>query len=616
MKKFKLYFIATTLLLTGAGCESFLDKSPDMGLSEKDVYKDYAAIRGLLDVCYTHLENTMVMDLWENGRSFVGLFGDEMATLDNDSRVFPVHSGNWLLSRKNNTYELGVTDNTVISRSYKVIRIANRVLANYTKVPGMTNEQTAEIVGQAHFYRAWFYFQLLKRYGGMPIFDKVFIGDKDEDIPRVTYHQSHDWMMEDIEAAISMLPDTWDDANTGRPTKVAAMAFKSMAQLYDASPLMQNDLASTSIMDYDKERAKVAAKSADEVLRYIASTPAAGCRLMTQEEYKNIFYFTAPPSHMPEHIWYNRVVEDRPDQNQKRTIRTFWLYSSLAEGTGVDGASFCAPTQNMVDLFEKKGSDGKYYPISHNKAGYNAQDPYTDRDPRLRNNILIPGEQWGYNASTPLYITTYEGGAAANEIKTLAPSNKRQQTSYLCKKFMWPEANRYTGEWKKYRFLTVYIRVAQIYLDLAEASFEATGSATAKVDGCELSALEALNKIRNRAGITDLPTEIVANPSQFREAIRRERAVELMFENHRWWDIRRWMIAHELFKSTYPIKGIKATPLNSNHQSVADKSTLKFSYEVIDVVPEIRNFTMRNYWYPFPQADAASLENLKQNPGW
>ena len=155
-----------------------------------------------------------------------------------------------------------------------------------------------------------------------------------------------------------------------------------------------------------------------------------------------------------------------------------------------------------------------------------------------------------------------------------------------------------------------------MYLDFAEASFEATGSATAKLEGCDMSAEDALNIIRQRAGITDVPDEIVDDPDAFRECYRRERAVELMFENNRWWDIRRWMIAHDLFKEQYPIKGIKATPKDANHAKVADKSTLKFTYEVVDVVPETRVFEMRNYWYPFSMNDVASLNNLKQNPGW
>ena len=90
----------------------------------------------------------------------------------------------------------------------------------------------------------------------------------------------------------------------------------------------------------------------------------------------------------------------------------------------------------------------------------------------------------------------------------------------------------------------------------------------------------------------------------------------VVFEDHRWWDIRRWMVAHELFSEQYPIKGIQATPKNANHANVKDKSTLEFTFKVIDVVPEERIFEMKNYWYPFSMNDAASLNNLVQNPGW
>ena len=102
----------------------------------------------------------------------------------------------------------------------------------------------------------------------------------------------------------------------------------------------------------------------------------------------------------------------------------------------------------------------------------------------------------------------------------------------------------------------------------------------------------------------------------FRAAYRRERAVELMFENHRWWDIRRWMILEETFKDTYPIKGALFTPRESNHGSITDKSTLTYDYEQIYITPEVRSFTKKNYWYPLPQHDVDALNNLQQNPYW
>ena len=218
----------------------------------------------------------------------------------------------------------------------------------------------------------------------MPIFDQLFVGDGDEDLPRKTYHESHAWMMTDIEKAISMLPDVWDDNNTGRPNKIAAMAFKSMSQLYDASPLMQNDLASVQVMEYDKERAKLAAQSANAVLKYIKNHPETENRLMSKDEYTDIFYWKVPPYTQPEYLWYNRK-QNTPGANYNaneaftRYVRAFWLSSEYAQGTGNDAASYNAPTQNMVDMYEKQGDDGLYYPISHPNAKYDDQKPYEKR---------------------------------------------------------------------------------------------------------------------------------------------------------------------------------------------------------------------------------------------
>lgn len=632
-KKFIRIILQLMLVLTLGSCESFLDKSPDLGLSEKDIYKNYLSITGYLDFAYReYMPNYLASGDTDNGRIYIGSISDEFSTTFNGAAIISIHTGNWLKKNDNNTTEIGNTGKTPIGASVKAIRVMNRIIHNIDQVADLTNEEYDKVMGQAHFYRAWFYFMLINRHGGMPILDKVFAGDGDEDIPRETYRKSSEWLVSDLDKAIEMLPEYWDDNNTGRPTKMAAMALKTMAQLYASSPLMQNDLDKTVVMDYDKEMAAEAAKSAEAVVAYLNNFPAEAphrYRLMRGDEYQNIFYFKrgdGTPFVQDESIWYcRRVVGDK-----SLTMRRFWQTFFFDTFSGPDAASCYMPTQNMANMYEKKGADGIYYPIDDPRAGYDLQDPFKDRDPRFNNNFIVPGQPWGKWEGKPMFVTLFKDGHGYKDIINNSNSNQRGQTGYLLKKFQWEEAvfgsnNDRTG-YNKYDFLTTYIRVAQVYLDYAEASFEATGSATAKVPGCSLSAVEALNIVRNRVGVTDVASDIVANPVKFRETLRRERSVELMFENnHRWNDIRRWMIAHQLFENPNCIKGLLAIPNNIGSAEVPTMPTnstdptianITYDYEEYTVVPEVRVFDMKNYWYPFTINNVASMKNLKQNPGW
>ena len=630
--KNKCTYILVGLMLFLTGCEDFLDKREDAGgLDETAIYASYESIRGFLDKVYSKLDtyNCMVSrDAGSYGRTYVGAMADEMGVVYNNTVFNKFFSGAWLLTGKSeNVTEIGNGSLTPIGRAYPALRIVNRVIENIDKVP-LTEEQRNEILGQAYFYRAWFYFQVIKRYGGMPIIDRVFAGG-DDDLPRVTYHESSEWMVSDIDKAIAMLPDTWEAMHYGRPTKLAALAFKEMALLYDASPLMQNDLDAVVVKEYDKERAKKAAQAAWAAISYMKKNESlTGVRLATKEEYTNTFWFPDTELKRVETIWWRRRIPS--DSDRSKTARAFWLYADMTGGTGSESFAISCPTLNAVNMYERKGADGIYYPINDTRSGYkfDPEHAFIDRDPRFYNNILIPGDTWGtYASGKPYYIRLWRGCTAYNNYGSSKHTNGRQLSGFMCRKFLWPEANyrhdQTLGTTKPFLqkiAQTVFIRATQLYLDFAEASFEATGSATAKVEDCGMTAEEALNTIRNRIGVTDIPSDIVSDPEKFREAYRRERGVELMFENHRWWDVRRWMIMHTLFNEPYPIKGVYFDPVGSYEDSADGKSGTRpasFTYTVFDMEKEIRGFSnMRNYWYPLPQHDVDALHNLQQNPGW
>jgi starch-binding outer membrane protein, SusD/RagB family len=634
--KILVLLFSTFVVFSFWGCEDYLDKSVDDGSDQAIIYTNYNAMLGFLDRIYSEplLQNIHVAGGNphgnSNGNSQTGNLADELVNVNNASESAKLNNGNWLM-KSSNAFEIGSMwqlegdkiNKTVMSKAYEGIRITCQVIDGVDLVQGITAQQRKYLLGQAHFLRAHFYFELIRRLGGHIKLDKAFYPSDNVDLPRLTYIESSDWMVTDLDKAIEYLPKEWETEHFGRPNQLSALALKSMVQLYTASPLMQNSLTSIVNNGYNRDRAAVAAVAAQRTIDSIATHSYH--RLMSTTEYRSIFLVPQPNLYgQPEYLWYNRT---QPGNIQAPT-RFFWLTWPFTDRAGSEGVPFNAPTQNIVDLCERKGSDGSYYPINDPRSGYDLNNkPYADRDPRFTNNILYPGEAWTFdkNSGKQMYVTTYFGGFTPKYLSASSFTNSKQQTGYMCKKFMTDKMNDAAlgSKFDDCRIYTVYIRVAQVYLDFAEASFEATGDAKAVLPGCKMSAEEALNVVRNRVGIGNLAPDLVANPDKFREAYRRERAVELMFENHRWFDIRRWMIAVDLFKEERPIKGIKATPINHSYEAVqleADGAKFyelkDFKYEIVTITPEVRVFNNRNYWYPFPTDDVASLNNLQQNPEW
>lgn len=611
MRKNNLYIF---ILLFGLfSCEEYLDVSPDFGIAEDDVFSEYQSARGYLDNCYDVLYDMHHWRSQELDRTSINGLSDEAGTLYRNNLNQVINTGSWI--DKQGVGEIGWGGETnfdrgsIISNAFFAIRIANKVIEKVEEIPNLSQSQHDELLGQAYFFRAWYYFQIIQRWGGMPILDKAYTPSDDLDLPRVTYSESSEWLISDLDKAINLLPHKWNDNEFGRATKASAMAVKSMAALYAASPLMQNGLESIQYLDYGQEWSKKAAQYAHEVINYIKSgTGGTRYRLMEGEEYENIFYHESINA-SDESLWFNL---DGGRRGSRRGLRCNYIPQFFSGGTGNDATAFSGPTQNIVDKFEVI-NDGQAYSIDDPRSGYEPQNPYVNRDPRFYNNVIVPGEEWGLNsAGKQLYQELYVDGRDYNITTTSTHTRTRQLTGYMCKKFIWPECNRFFEQYDKFRINHIFIRVAQVYLDYAEAMNEAYGP-NSDPNGYGLTAVEAINVVRNRVGMPGVLAEFTGSKEIFRDKIRNERAVELFWENHRWHDLRRWMIAEEVFSN--PIQGVRAFP-PSGHKNVQDKSSLDFNYEVVDLETEQRVFGLRYHWYPVAQSDAQNLFNFQQNPGW
>jgi hypothetical protein len=593
-----IFLKAFVVILFFSSCEKYLDKSPEMGVTDDEVYAKYHSFRGALDKVYVYDQDFFHGTF--NGYTFA--LGDEGITTATGDPANSVNNGNymgsgsveiaWNLLSSQALTSINVSAMPIAYMAFKNLRTVNICIERIDDITDASPRQKEELLGQAYFYRAWNYFQLIRRFGGFFKFDKAFTSDSEMDLPRLSYAESTEWLVSDLDRAYGLLPDSWPVAEKGRVTKAAALALKSMALLYAASPNMNANL------QYNQGLSERAAKAAWETIQYVNTSGTH--RLLpgkTADEYSKIFYNKTQLA-SDEAIFYkmtntNSVAPGIPQASS-------WNASFILNSRESANVHLASPTQNFVDLFETKNG----LPIGQDPQ-YNDQDPYSNRDPRFYYDILYNNLEW--NWSTPTTHTRLEFWEAntfdskiSADLQALPQYYPR--SPYAIRKWLPESANKWQNDYNYY-MQSIHIRFAQVYLDFAEAANEAYGPTT-KVPGTSLSALDAINIIRDRVGAVPVRAEFTTSKEVFRNRIYNERTVELCFENHRWHDIRRWRIAQDVLKD---IKKAVITRTGAN----------QYSFRYVSVASGMqRVFAEKHYWYPIPQAQMDMLSVFKQNPGW
>ena len=268
----------------------------------------------------------------------------------------------------------------------------------------------------------------------------------------------------------------------------------------------------------------------------------------------------------------------------------------------------CYPTANYVNYFGMANG----YPIkdmtkADAESGYDPKYPWKNRDPRFYKDIIFDGE-WCGETGNGQYCQLYTNGADSEE----KDPQKGCFTGYMNSKLCLKIVNNANVRGAHYAVLSL-MRLADVYLMYSEATAVGYGSPQSKASSFYMTAEDAINEIRDRAGVAHVLDQFTGNTTDFLGEIRRERAVELAFEGFRFMDLRRWML---LDKSPYTLKTkiefdrVPTASYNKEHPEENEIMNLK------EVVLVERKYTDRHYWLPLPKADVYLYEGFGQNPGW
>lgn len=593
-------------LLVFCSCDDMFEPADENNRQEEAMYEESKYADGLLMYGYGRLPYLTTTQ--------TDIATDDAVTNQKNSSYLNMATGTW------------AADNDPMSQWIKCkdgIQYINLFLSKVEKVkwaPSAKSKQQMfidRLKGEAFGLRALFYYYLLMAHGGyaddgilygVPLLTVAEDGSSDFNQPRATFAECVQQCYADCDSAIALLPAEYANIKTDSeiPAKYkelgayltnynlvfgdkakgllsgkVAEAIKAQVALLAASPAFRDQSGVSS-----EEAARLCAN----VLKRnggMEGFDPTGNKDWFMSAYKTMIETTENP----EILWR----EDRRKNASQETEN----FPPTVYGNGRVN-----PSQNLVDAFPMRSG----LPITDARSGYNPQDPYTGRDPRLAENILYNGMVLRKNE----IITGRYPNSNNESFDNINDNSYSTRTGYYLKKLLRDDVNPLTSSLIEQQHIYPRIRYTEIYLAYAEAANDAWGP---KVDGAGVgfSAYDVIKAIRQRAGLaTDeigmpLPEgdtyleECAADKTKMTNLIRNERRIELCFENKRFWDLRRWQM---------PInESVKGMQIDRN------ETTGELTYTIINV--EDRNFDSSYQWYgPIPKSEVLKWSNLKQNKGW
>lgn len=561
MKNIIQNILLTTIPLLILSCEDYLDKDPEVDtiLTYEEIFSDVHYAPGFLNNAYNNLPD---------GYS---RFDGAMLAAACDEAVCSDAGASINLFNKN---AINATNNPddVWGNMYRGIRKCNiflkelqpdGIIVQSNSIPEEENgiKMRDYYKGQALFLRGFFHFELLKRYQNIFYVTQVIDPFNEDEVfaeEQITFHEAVEKICTDFDSAAALMPkEIPDESYQGRPIRWTPLAFKARVLLYAASPL--NNL------NNDRSKWLRAAEAAKVVI--------------DSSKYDLVSFNKIFTTVYNEEIIFSTGAFDRND------IETY-NYPVSYEGSG-----YLNPTEDLVGSF---GMAAKTYTGRYDE--YDEEDPYSLKNSRKREDRFKYSIYYNGSSLKDTTVASYVGGKDG-----LFSSPTATKTGYYLRKFIDPDLDLAKGNTSHRSW--VFMRYAEILLIYAEALNEYDNNANFS----EIT--KALDEIRNRANLRTFNTvdkTLLRDQNEMRKYIKLERRIELAFEEHRFWDLRRWKDAEEVLNQ--PVHGMRITQVNDT------------SYTYSKFEADNRLFESKMYWYPIPRDEILKYQNagktITQNPGW
>ena len=603
MKNFKNIMLVTLSVISLSACDSLLDRAPLDVISDEQVYKDQALADRKLDLAYTKMtvmlnecpkiRNAKEDPTWYtetdnwHGPFIVNELADEAV----------VH---WIKNHSTEAKAVGITNSGGILEWWENAYEINRVLNEFLEGMGASSfsaQYKDERIAEARFLRAFNYFFMVKRYGGVPlILNSQKMSDPSSELfaKRNTEKEVYDFILSEMDDIVGKLP-VRAQTELGRPSRGAAMALKARAALYAGSIAKYGTVQLGGLLGIDAALANDYFQKAYDACKQIRDWHEYSLYNADADKianFKNIF-LKKNNSEVIMMIQHD-AVQRTPSGGNGWIWDFFQCPHPHAWGAGNQNA----PYLEMAEEFEHiDGTPGTMSKTALETGLWSLEDLWRNKDPRFFASIWTQDTEWqggkvDFHNGLLLPDGTTKMDGAYNGVSAVGDQtvDKSFGTGFGVMKYL-DESHNNKGERETSSTDYIIFRYGEVLLNFAEAAFEL---------GKTAEALDAINQLRSRAGIAQL-TSIT------QDRICHERKIELAFEGHRYWDLRRWRIAEQVI------------PVNrSGLRFILDYATRKYKLVVLTNYDGVTApvFQERNYYFPITAKRISNNGNLQENPGY